>query len=203
MSLRTRDLVARPAARAPCRPACRRARRRRSMLAGEAGQAEVGQAHPAAAVDHHVGRLEVAVQDALLVGRGQAGADLARDLHGPLAGAAGRCAAAARPGPRRRRTPWQMKCWPSTSPMSYTRQTLGWVTWRAMRTSLQEALRAGRDRCSSSARQELERHRLAELAGRRRGRPRPCRRGRAGRRCGSGRRASCRGRSAAPDRGGA
>ena len=45
---------------------------------GEAGQPEVGDLGLAAAVDHHVGRLEIAVQDALRVGRRETGAELAR-----------------------------------------------------------------------------------------------------------------------------
>ena len=47
---------------------------------GEAGQAEVGDAHVALAVEHHVRGLQVAVQHALLVRRGQPGAELPRDL---------------------------------------------------------------------------------------------------------------------------
>jgi len=52
------------------------------------GQAEVGDACVAAAVDHHVGGLQVAVQDPALVGGGQAGGDLAGDLHRAVAGQA-------------------------------------------------------------------------------------------------------------------
>ncbi len=47
---------------------------------GEAGQAEVGDAHVALAVEHHVRGLEVPVQHALLVRRGEARAELPRDL---------------------------------------------------------------------------------------------------------------------------
>ncbi len=46
------------------------------------GKAEVGDARPAAAVDHHVGRLEVAMDDAFLVDRGQSRAEVACDLEG-------------------------------------------------------------------------------------------------------------------------
>ena len=49
-------------------------------FAGEAGQAEVGDAHLAGAVDHHVGRLEVAMDHAAFVRGGEAGAHLPRDL---------------------------------------------------------------------------------------------------------------------------
>ena len=52
--------------------------------AGQAGQAEVGDADAAVRVEHHVGRLEIAVQHAAVVRRGKAGADLPRDLGGPL-----------------------------------------------------------------------------------------------------------------------
>ena len=68
----------RPAARAPCRPACRSARRLDSPVS--AGEAEVRDADPPRAVDHHVGRLEVAMQHAALVRRREAGAELPRDL---------------------------------------------------------------------------------------------------------------------------
>ena len=44
------------------------------------GQAEVRDPHVAAAVDHDVGGLQVAVQDAAVVRGGEARADLARDL---------------------------------------------------------------------------------------------------------------------------
>ena len=42
--------------------------------------AEVGDADVAVAVDHHVGRLQIAVEHAALVRRGDAGAQLPRDL---------------------------------------------------------------------------------------------------------------------------
>jgi hypothetical protein len=54
------------------------------LLAHHAGQAEIGDAGAAAAVDHHVGGLEVAVEHPAIVGGGEAGADLAGDLHGAV-----------------------------------------------------------------------------------------------------------------------
>jgi hypothetical protein len=45
---------------------------------GDAGQAEVGDLGPSASVDHHVARLQVAVQDPLLVRGGQTRAELTR-----------------------------------------------------------------------------------------------------------------------------
>jgi hypothetical protein len=47
---------------------------------GEPGEAEVGQAQLPARIEHHVRGLEIAVQDAFLVGGGQACAQLARNL---------------------------------------------------------------------------------------------------------------------------
>ena len=49
---------------------------------GEAGQAEVGDAHVALAVEHEVRGLEVPVQHALLVRGGEPGAELSRDVEG-------------------------------------------------------------------------------------------------------------------------
>ena len=47
---------------------------------GDAGEAEVGDADLAAAVEHDVRRLEIAMDDAALVRGGESGADLPRDL---------------------------------------------------------------------------------------------------------------------------
>ncbi len=55
-------------------------RARAERFAGGAGQAEVGQTDFAGAVEHHVGRLEIAVDHAALVRGGEPGADLTRDL---------------------------------------------------------------------------------------------------------------------------
>ncbi len=49
-------------------------------------EAEVGDPRAAASVQHHVRRLEVAVQHALIVDGGQAGADFPRDLNSPFLG---------------------------------------------------------------------------------------------------------------------
>ncbi|HEV7428635.1 MAG TPA: hypothetical protein VGQ46_19945 [Thermoanaerobaculia bacterium] len=51
------------------------------VLAGH-GEAEVGDARLAAAVDHDVGRLEIAMQDPFRVRGGEAGGKSARDLDG-------------------------------------------------------------------------------------------------------------------------
>ncbi len=58
----------------------RRARRRVTLVGAGRGDAEVGDANVAVAVDHHVRRLEIAVKDAALVGRGDARAQLTRKL---------------------------------------------------------------------------------------------------------------------------
>ena len=62
------------------------------QLLGEAGESEIHDDDLAAAVDHHVGRFQVAVQHAFFVGGGQAGAELARGLdrlvHGQASDAA-------------------------------------------------------------------------------------------------------------------
>ena len=46
---------------------------------GGHGETEIGEAGPSPAVDHHVGRLQVAVQDPLFVCRGQSAGDLLTD----------------------------------------------------------------------------------------------------------------------------
>ena len=51
------------------------------QLLGESGESEIHDDDLAAAVDHHVGRFEVAVQHAFFVGGGEAGAELAGGLH--------------------------------------------------------------------------------------------------------------------------
>jgi hypothetical protein len=50
------------------------------LSASRRREAEVRDAHPSAAVEHHVGRLEVAVQDAAVVSGGEARTNLARDV---------------------------------------------------------------------------------------------------------------------------
>ncbi len=54
-----------------------------ALLLERAGDAEIHDVDAAALVDHDVLRLEVAVDDAVAVGLGQAFRDLARDRHGP------------------------------------------------------------------------------------------------------------------------
>ena len=55
-------------------------------LARQSGQSEIGEQHLAAAVEHDVGRLQVAMQHALFVRGGESGAELARDLERLVAG---------------------------------------------------------------------------------------------------------------------
>ncbi len=55
---------------------------------GQAGQTEVGDLDGAGPVDHDVGGLEVAMEDALGVGGGDAGAELPGDLDGAFLGEA-------------------------------------------------------------------------------------------------------------------
>ena len=132
MSLRAVDLAARQAAPAPCRPGVPA---RMSSTAPIAGEAEVHDAHLARAVEHHVRRLQVAMEDAPLVRRGEAGAELTRDLGGLVLGKSA-------DAPQRRGEIFAVDVLhreeqrPSASPMSYTRQTFGCETWRAVRTSL-------------------------------------------------------------------
>jgi hypothetical protein len=52
-------------------------------------------------------------------------------------------------------------CRPSVWPISKTRQTLGWETWRAMNFTMET--RYGRTVLHDGFRQEFQRHRLAEL----------------------------------------
>ncbi len=59
---------------------------RANRFAGGARQPEVGDADLARRVEHHVGGLEVAMDDAAFVRGGEAGADLARDLERAIFG---------------------------------------------------------------------------------------------------------------------
>ena len=52
----------------------------RSASPDSAGQAEIGNPDPAAAIEHDVGRLQIAMHDAAVVCRREAGADLAGEL---------------------------------------------------------------------------------------------------------------------------
>ena len=92
-----------------------RARRARSTRAASPKSV---MRHLAAAVDHDVGRLEVAVQHALRRAPPPARRRAGARSRAPCPPAAGRCAAAATPGPRRRRTPSTGSAAPSASPMS-------------------------------------------------------------------------------------
>ena len=49
-------------------------------LVGKSGESEIGNAHATAAVEHYVGRFEIAVQDVVLVGGGQTQTKLPRDF---------------------------------------------------------------------------------------------------------------------------
>ena len=63
-----------------------RRRARTQRLAGDAREAEVGDPHLAGVVEHDVRRLQIAMDDAAFVRRGQAGADLARDFDRSIGG---------------------------------------------------------------------------------------------------------------------
>ena len=76
-------------------------------LIGDRGQSEVHDDDFAALVDHDVLRLQVAVNHAAIVRRGESGAELARRLDRLVARAAVRCAGAAKRDLRRPRTPWR------------------------------------------------------------------------------------------------
>ena len=58
----------------------------RSVSPVDSGQAEVGDPDPAVAVEHDVGRLQIAMDDAAIVRGGEAGADLPRELDRALLG---------------------------------------------------------------------------------------------------------------------
>ncbi len=53
-----------------------------AVVVGETRQAEIGDANLPPAIEHHVGRLQIAMKDAAIVRRGKAGAYLSNDLHG-------------------------------------------------------------------------------------------------------------------------
>jgi hypothetical protein len=56
------------------------------LLVCEARKAEIGNPHLAAAVEHHVGRLQVTMEDTAIVGRSQTGTHLPHDLDGFVRG---------------------------------------------------------------------------------------------------------------------
>ena len=94
-------------------------------------QAEIGDADLPLAIDHDVGGLEVAVQDAALVRGGQARAQLTREIERLVLRAAARSAAAATPRSSPSTYSIVRNGRPSTSPTSYMRQTFLCATWRA------------------------------------------------------------------------
>ena len=167
-------------ARRPRRRPCRRRRR---------GEAEVGDPRAAAAVEHDVAGLQVAVQDAACRAPRRGPRRAGARSRPPCPAAAARCAAAARRGPRRPRTPSRGSA--GRRPRRRRR--------RGRRSGARPGARCAPRRRSARARRgsrgELPRagtsaRPAGRASGRRRGRPRPCRRGRAGRRSGSARRAS-------------
>ena len=145
--------------------------------AGEAGQAEVGDADAAFRVEHDVGRLEIAVQHAAVVRRGKAGADLARDLGGALF----REAADALQQPGQIFAVDQLHRQEDAAVVLADVVDAADVAVRHLArdahfvVELGEPLRVLGD----GRRQELQRDASARGGDRRRGRPRPCRRGRA------------------------
>ena len=150
------------------------------------GDAEVGDADVALAVDHHVGRLQVAMQHAAVVRGGDAGAELPRDLHRLV------LRQPADPAQQRR----QVLAVDVLHRQEAVAVGLAEVVEAAdvlvrdlprdaqLVVEAREAALVGADarRAGTSARP------ADRASGRRRGRPRPCRRGRAARRGGSGRR---------------
>ena len=69
------------------------------------GQAEIGDAHAAASIEHDVRGLQISVNDAMLVGGSEAGTQLPRDLDGLVRQATGRCGASTRRDLRRPQIP--------------------------------------------------------------------------------------------------
>ena len=99
------------------------------------GEAEVHDADPAGAVEHDVRGLQIAMDHAALVGGREAGADLPRDLERLVLRQT-----ADTPQQRRQilavHVLHRQEEMSDASPMSYTRQTFGCDTCRAVRTSL-------------------------------------------------------------------
>ena len=162
-------------------------------FACDAGETEVGDAHASGGIEHHVRGFEIPMDDVALVRGGEAGADLPRDLESALLGESADPSQQRATDPRRPRIPSTGTC--------------------ALR--LRRCRRRGRRsdatpgapcalRCAVvSGVRDPDRRPAAETSarpadrasGRRRERPRPCRRGRGVRRCDSGRRECCRAES--------
>jgi len=55
-----------------------------AVVVDETGESEIGDADLPPAIEHHVRRLQVAMEDAAIVRRGKAGADLSNNLDRPV-----------------------------------------------------------------------------------------------------------------------
>ena len=148
-------------------------------VAGGDGQAEVGDADVAVPVDHHVGRLEVAVEHAALVRGGEPRAQLAREIERLVLGDASDPAEQRRRDLPRPRTP-------SSGSGGRPRRRGRRAGRRSCATP--GARRAARHETGPAARGRRRRRRAGtsgrrvdRASDRRPGTPRPCRRGRASR----------------------
>ena len=162
-------------------------------FAGGAGEAEVGDPDLAAAVEHDVRRLEIAMDDAAIVRGGEPGADLPRELDRAVLREAADAAEQRREilavhvFHREERVALEFADVVDAADVRVRhlpRHPHFGVELRQARGIAIDRLRAG-----TSARP------AGRASGRRRDRPRPCRLCRGARRCGSGRRAGCRARS--------
>ena len=159
-----RRAPARRAARAPCRPACPRRLVAPPSLAGRAREAEVGDARAAAAVDHDVGGLQVAVQHARARAPPRGPAQIWRAISIALSG-------------RQAADPPQQRGEVLAVDVLHRQEVRGRRPRRCRRrgrrsdarpgarsrTSLRKRASSRRVRSATAARQELQRDRLAEL----------------------------------------